>query len=137
MEKMGSVFLTKGIKGLKAVEKILIVDDQKGIQLLLQEVFKKEGYKTLLASTGIEAIRLLETDHVGCVLLDMKIPGMNGIEILKRMKDMNIHLPIFMMTAFGDEELMNQAYELGVSKFFTKPFNIFDVRDEVKAVMAE
>ncbi|MBM7609007.1 two-component system response regulator (stage 0 sporulation protein F) [Lysinibacillus composti] len=119
------------------MKKILIVDDQKGIQLLLQEVFKKEGYKTLLASTGVEAIRLLEADRVGCVLLDMKIPGMNGIEILKRMKDMNIHLPIFMMTAFGDEELMNQAYELGVSKFFTKPFNIFDVRDEVKAAMAE
>ena len=64
---------------------ILIVDDQPGIRLLLNEVLKKEGYHTVLAANGIEALSLFDDQPVDGVLLDMKIPGMNGLEILSEL----------------------------------------------------
>ena len=81
------------------VKEILIVDDQPGIRLLLNEVFKKEGYVTHLAPNGVEALKIFDQQHIDCVLLDMKIPGMNGIEILQKLKEKNKDLPVMMMTA--------------------------------------
>jgi two-component system response regulator (stage 0 sporulation protein F) len=66
--------------------KILIVDDQFGIRILLNEVLHKEGYETFQAANGIQALEVLNNHSPDLVLLDMKIPGMDGIEILKRMK---------------------------------------------------
>ena len=65
------------------VKHILIVDDQLGIRLLLEEVFSQEGYKVSLASNGFEALELLKRNNIDGVLLDMKIPGMDGIQILR------------------------------------------------------
>ena len=60
-------------------EKILIVDDQYGIRVLLNEVFNKEGYKTFQAANGIQALDIVKNQRPDLVLLDMKIPGMDGI----------------------------------------------------------
>ena len=70
-------------------EKILIVDDQFGIRILLNEVLQKEGYDTFQAANGLQALDILNEHVPDLVLLDMKIPGMDGIEILKRMKVFN------------------------------------------------
>lgn len=117
------------------MKKLLVVDDQKGIRLLLKEVFSKEGYEVYLASNGVEALKYVETQVIDCIILDMKIPGMNGIEILKNVNKMDKNIPVFMMTAFGEEALVNEALDLGVVKFFKKPFNIFEIRDEIKQVL--
>lgn len=117
------------------MKEILVVDDQQGIRLLLKEVFKKEGYTIHLAANGLDALTIVEQESVSCVLLDMKIPGMDGLEILKKIKEQKSHLPVFMMTAFGEQDLMDRAKELGAERFFTKPFNIFDIRNEVKAIL--
>ncbi|WP_088008475.1 response regulator [Indiicoccus explosivorum] len=114
---------------------ILIVDDQPGIRLLLEEVFRKEGYHTVLASNGIEALRQADETAPDAVLLDMKIPGMNGIEILKRLKSQKPELPIMMMTAYGELDLIEESVSLGAVRYFTKPFDIFEVRDEVNRVL--
>ena len=116
-------------------KEILIVDDQPGIRLLLNEVFKKEGYVTHLAPNGIEALKIFDQQHIDCVLLDMKIPGMNGIEILQKLKEKNKDIPVMMMTAYGEQDLIDEALRLGASHYFTKPFNIFDVSNEVGNVL--
>ena len=113
-------------------KQLLIVDDQPGIRLLLNEVFKKEGYVTYLAPNGMEALKIFDQEKIDCVLLDMKIPGMNGIEILQQLKEKNKELPVMMMTAYGEQDLIDEALSLGASNYFTKPFNIFDVLNEVK-----
>ena len=113
-------------------KQLLIVDDQPGIRLLLNEVFKKEGYVTHLAPNGMEALKIFNQEKIDCVLLDMKIPGMNGIEILQQLKEKNKELPVMMMTAYGEQDLIDEALSLGASNYFTKPFNIFDVLNEVK-----
>lgn len=117
------------------MKEILVVDDQQGIRLLLKEVFKKEGYTIHLAANGIDALRIVQEEAVDCVLLDMKIPGMDGLEILKRLKDYSESLPVIMMTAFGEQDLIESAKRLGAESFFTKPFNIFDIRNEVRTIL--
>ncbi|MCP1143595.1 response regulator [Lysinibacillus endophyticus] len=114
---------------------ILIVDDQRGIRLLLEEVFSREGYNVFQAVNGLEALTIIENNIIDCVLLDMKIPGMNGFEILKHIRERDFMMPIFMMTAFGDQEMMEEAKTLGVVRYFTKPFNIFEVTKEVNDLL--
>ncbi|ACA38593.1 response regulator [Lysinibacillus sp. fkY74-1] len=119
------------------MKRLLIVDDQQGIRLLLNEVLKKEGYVTYLAANGLEALKYADEQDMDCVLLDMKIPGMDGIEILRRLKEKFPKLPVFMMTAYGELDVVQEALNLGAIRYFTKPFDIFEVRDEVnKALQA-
>lgn len=117
------------------MRRILIIDDQPGIRLLLNEVFKKEGYTPLLAANGMEALKIFEEELVDCVLLDMKIPGMNGLEILEHLKAKDKRIPVIMMTAYGEQELIDEAMMLGASNYFTKPFNIFEVLEEVNDIL--
>ncbi|RHW40026.1 response regulator [Lysinibacillus yapensis] len=119
------------------MKNILIVDDQKGIRLLLNEVFTKEGYNVYQAANGLEALKIIDCHKVDCMMLDMKIPGMNGLEILKSVGERNVKIPVFMMTAFEEEELIEEARRLGMTKYFRKPFNIFEIRDEVNVLLKE
>ncbi|MEK5230674.1 response regulator [Lysinibacillus sp. FSL K6-0232] len=117
------------------MKRLLIVDDQQGIRLLLNEVLKKEGYTTYLAANGPEALKFASEQEMDCVLLDMKIPGMDGIEILRRLKEKWPKLPVFMMTAYGELDVVQEALKLGAIRYFTKPFDIFEVRDEVNKTL--
>lgn len=117
------------------MREILIVDDQRGIRLLLDELFKKEGFITHLAANGYDALKIAKENAIDCVLLDMKIPGMDGLEILAHLKSENPDLPVIMMTAYVEQHMIDTATELGVTKYFSKPFNIFEIRDEVKKIL--
>jgi two-component system, response regulator, stage 0 sporulation protein F len=112
-------------------EKILVVDDQFGIRILLNEVLQKEGYDTYQAANGLQALEVLN-DHVpDLVLLDMKIPGMDGIEILKRMKVLQPYIKVIIMTAYGELDMIQEAMDLGAITHFAKPFDIDDIRKAV------
>jgi two-component system response regulator (stage 0 sporulation protein F) len=108
--------------------KILIVDDQIGIRLLLQEVFSGEGYETFQAANGKAALSVVEKNAPDLVLLDMKIPGMDGLEILRHIKDMNKSIKVIMMTAYGELAMIREATDLGALMHFTKPFDIDELR---------
>lgn len=116
------------------MKSILIVDDQPGIRLLLEELFRREKYTTKTAKNGLEALKQVEECELDCVLLDMKMSGMNGIDVLKSLKSNWPQLPVVMMTAYDDTELINEALEIGAVNFFVKPFDIFEVRDVVNAL---
>ena len=113
-------------------EKILIVDDQFGIRILLNEVFQKEGYQTFQAANGIQALDILKKHDPDLVLLDMKIPGMDGIEILKRMKVIDPDIRVIIMTAYGELDMIQEAKDLGALTHFAKPFDIDDIRAAVR-----
>ena len=81
--------------------KVLIVDDQNGIRILLVEVFSSEGYETFQAANGKAALEIVKLHAPDLVLLDMKIPGMDGLDFLKHIKQMNPDIKVIMMTAYG------------------------------------
>nr|prf spo0F gene [Bacillus subtilis] len=112
-------------------EKIL-VDDQYGIRILLNEVFNKEGYQTFQAANGLQALDIVTKERPDLVLLDMKIPGMDGIEILKRMKVIDENIRVIIMTAYGELDMIQESKELGALTHFAKPFDIDEIRDAVK-----
>lgn len=112
--------------------KILIVDDQFGIRILLNEVLQKEGYETYQAANGIQALEVVTKHAPDLVLLDMKIPGMDGIEILKRMKMIDRDIRVIIMTAYGELDMIQEAKTLGAMTHFAKPFDIDDIRAAVK-----
>ncbi|MFC7558459.1 response regulator [Paenibacillus farraposensis] len=109
-------------------EKVLIVDDQNGIRILLMEVFGSEGYETFQAANGKIALEIVEKEPPDLVLLDMKIPGMDGLEILKHLKAMHPDIKVIMMTAYGELDMIKEATELGALMHFTKPFDIDEMR---------
>lgn len=113
-------------------EKILIVDDQFGIRILLNEVLSKEGYETFQAANGVQALDIVQKHAPHLVLLDMKIPGMDGIEILKRMKVIDPAIRVIIMTAYGELDMIQEAKDLGALTHFAKPFDIDDIRGAVK-----
>ncbi|WP_339295256.1 response regulator [Paenibacillus sp. FSL W7-1279] len=111
--------------------KVLIVDDQNGIRILLVEVFSSEGYETFQAANGKAALEIVKMHAPDLVLLDMKIPGMDGLEILKHVKQMNPDIKVIMMTAYGELDMIKEATDLGALMHFTKPFDIDEMRQAV------
>ncbi|HIX43748.1 chemotaxis protein CheY [Kurthia sp. 3B1D] len=119
------------------MKKILIVDDQPGIRIVLQEVLKNEGYEIQTAGSGLEAIELIKNEDFDALLTDMKLPGMNGVEILQHAADLNKKFVIMMMTAYGEQELVDQAKSLGAAHFFKKPFEIIEVRETINELLKD
>lgn len=118
-------------------KKILIVDDQYGIRILLNEVLQKEGYDTYQAANGLQALEIVQQNTPDLILLDMKIPGMDGIEILKRVKALYPDMKVIIMTAYGELDMIQEAMDLGAITHFSKPFDIVDIRVAVKKYLTQ
>ncbi|MCJ8007902.1 response regulator [Lederbergia wuyishanensis] len=114
-------------------EKILIVDDQFGIRILLNEILQKEGYQVFQAANGLQALAITKKHALDLVLLDMKIPGMDGLEILQQMKKIKPDIRVIIMTAYGELEKMEAAKKLGALAHFTKPFDIVELRQTIRS----
>ncbi len=84
------------------MKKILVVDDEENIRLLYRDELTEEGYKVELAANGIEALAKIETFRPDLVTLDVKMPGIDGIEVLRRIREKNRSLPVVLLTAFGE-----------------------------------
>jgi len=117
-------------------QKVLIVVDQYGIRVLLFEVFGKEGYQTFQAANGKQALDIVVNESPDLVILDMKIPGMDGLEILKEIKKIAPDTKVIMMTAYGELDMIKEATELGALTHFTKPFDIDELRTAVNKQLA-
>jgi two-component system, response regulator, stage 0 sporulation protein F len=116
---------------------ILVVDDQMGVRRLIQEVFKEIGYRVAAAAHGQEAIAIAAAELPAVVLLDMKMPVMDGLETLRTLKSLYPDLIVFMMTAVGDGDRINEALANGASRCISKPFDVFELRHQVQAVMTK
>lgn len=84
------------------MKKILVVDDEENIRELYRDELTEEGYQVELAANGLEALSKLETFRPDLVTLDVKMPGIDGIEVLRRIREKNTSLPVILLTAFGE-----------------------------------
>lgn len=109
-------------------ERILIVDDEIVLSRSLAIAFEGQGYEVATADSGEEAITLLETFSPHLVLLDLRLPGMNGIQVLEKISAWNREVPVIIMTAYGDTQTTVQAVKRGAFNFINKPFELEDIR---------
>jgi len=103
--------------------RILVVDDEKEVCTLLSRFFTKKNYQVRTAVTAEEAIRILETESMDAVLLDIVLPGMSGLEALSRIRTRWPGLPVVMVSGQDDEEVAKETLKAGAFDYVVKPLN--------------
>ena len=114
---------------------ILIVDDEKNIRLTLSQALETLGAEIDTASNGEEALAKLKEKEFGLILLDIRMPGMDGMEVLRRVREIRPDIRIIMITAYGTIESAVEAIKLGAVDFLQKPFDPEEIRELVSRVM--
>jgi DNA-binding NtrC family response regulator len=115
--------------------RILIVDDEKSQRDMLSGSLEKEGYSVATAESGFEAIGLCEDKYFEVALIDLKMPGMDGIELLKKLKEINPEIQVIIMTAYGTIETAVEAMKLGAYHYVNKPINLDELKLNVKKAL--
>ena len=105
--------------------KILLVDDEPGIRKVLKITLESSGYDVCLASDGETGLTMFNKKRPGIVITDIKMPGINGIELLKRIKNLNPDTEVIMITGHGDMELAVKSLQFEAADFITKPIAIY------------
>ncbi len=111
--------------------KILIVDDEQLIRWSFEKELTREGYEVITASSGEEGIDTFERERPDLVILDIRLPGISGLDVLKEIKNEDPHVPVIMITAFADVDTAVEAMKMNAFDYLPKPFNF----DEVKIVI--
>ena len=106
-------------------EAILIIEDDPDIQELLSHSMSGEGWKILQAKNGEEGLKILRSKKVNCILLDIMLPGMDGLKVLKKIKEIEecANVPVIMTTAKGEEADIVSGLELGADDYVVKPYS--------------
>ena len=104
--------------------KVLVVDDEPDAVELLQEFLTAKGYDVITASDGEEALRRVKEDRPHLILLDVRMPRMNGLEVLRRVRQIDQEVGVIMVTAVNEEETGRQALEQGAFDYIVKPLDL-------------
>ena len=116
--------------------KVLIVDDEPDVRQLLYDFLTGRDYKVLLASGGLDAIHMLEREKPDLVLLDVVMPGMNGVETLRRIAEIDPRLRVIMVTANADIGLTSRLLAMGAVDYIPKPFDLDYLEQAVSIQLA-
>jgi two-component system response regulator PilR (NtrC family) len=116
-------------------KKILVVDDEEDVRETLATVLENLNYQALLAADGEEALSVVNNQRVDVILSDLYMPGMNGIELLKRVKTEKKNIIFLMITAHPTIETAVDAIKKGAYDYLTKPFHIEEVRIKLSRAM--
>ncbi|MCP4633574.1 MAG: response regulator [candidate division Zixibacteria bacterium] len=111
---------------------VLIVDDEESMRHFLSKILTREGYNVFLAENGQNALDQLKETHIDIILADIKMPGMNGFELLKILKADWPEIGVIMMTGYGDSFTVKDALMLGADEYVTKPFKSHEITLIVK-----
>src|SRR3990167_1093589 len=115
--------------------KLLVVDDESGILEEVKSFFEEEGFHVLTAESGEEGIQLLKREKPDILILDMKLPDMSGLLVLKICKETSPLTKVIVNTGYVDQVLIDQAEELGRDVFIQKPFDLVRLRDEINRLL--
>lgn len=116
-------------------EKILIVDDEKVLCTSLKIAFEKDDYIVETAQSGEKALEKLTDFNPAVILLDLRLPGINGIDVLKKIKKSHPDIAVIIMTAFGDTKLTVEAVKCGAFHFINKPFELEELKNHIKEAL--
>jgi DNA-binding NtrC family response regulator len=132
------MFRDKEVPAKGSIRKVLVVDDDAGVLKLLEKILAKMGYLAVCASTGEDALTLLKKERVVFALLDIRLPGKSGIEILKDMKQAYPRLSVIMLTALGyDDKAVKEAIGLGAAGYVSKTSSLQELKEAIENMMVE
>ena len=112
--------------------RILVVDDEPSMREMLRIVLRRDGYEVLIAENGRDAIEQLRKTNVDLLLSDIKMPDVNGVDVLRAAKEINRDIVAFMMTAYASTSTAVEAMRLGAVDYFTKPFSMDELRLKIR-----
>lgn len=110
--------------------KLLIVDDEKGITDSLKDFFAHRGFSVKTANSGEDALIAVKAEKPDIIFLDIRMRGINGLDVLEKVKRIDKSIKILMLTIHEEKEIINKAKELGADEYITKPFRV-DYLEEV------
>lgn len=108
---------------------VLVVDDEESIRFLYREELEEEGYRVITAADGEEALRKLKEDRPDLITLDIRMPGMDGIEVLQRIREMDKEIPVIMSTAYG--EYRNDFNVWASDAYIIKTANLSELKETI------
>ncbi|HHW44598.1 response regulator [Desulfofundulus thermobenzoicus] len=115
------------------VPRILIIDDEEHLCWALERALQQEGYHVHTATSGVKGLELIREKQPNLVILDLKMPEMDGLEVLKKAREIQPRMPVIMLTAHGTIETAIEAMKMGAADYLTKPFDL----DELKLVIKQ
>lgn len=115
--------------------RILVAEDEQSLNDLLQDALRMDGYETISAKHGLEALRLAREEKPDLVILDINMPQVDGFEVLERLRKENNNVPIIVLTARDQKDDKSIGFGLGADDFVTKPFGLEELLMRVAAVL--
>jgi CheY-like chemotaxis protein len=115
--------------------KILIIDDEAGIRNLLDTLLRRKGYDIVLAESGRKGLELFRREHPDVIVLDLKMPEMDGLTVLQQLRSLNPKQPVIILTGAGTPEAERQVRALGVTEFVEKEFSLHLLGDSLKRLL--
>ncbi|MEA3307699.1 MAG: response regulator, partial [Elusimicrobiota bacterium] len=117
--------------------RILIVDDEPDMRLAIKNVLKLRGYEIFEAGDGLAALDIIKKQDIHLMLLDIRLPGMDGIEVLERTRKVNRSLPVVMITGYGHIRSAVDVMKLGANEYLQKPFENTQLVKTVKRFLED
>jgi len=125
------------MKRIRERGRILIVDDEERIRSLLVKRLAMENYSCTVANTGTEALHHFYKNQFSLVICDVRMPEMDGLDLLRRMKAFDPDIMMIMMTGYPDIDIVIKAMRMGVHDFLVKPFDLESMVSRVRSVLEE
>jgi DNA-binding NtrC family response regulator len=115
---------------------VLVVDDDPKILFAFREVLRKDGYKSIVARDGEEALQKIASEHPSMVFMDITMPKLDGLEVLKQMKTQSQRVPVVIITGYGTMQTAIKAMQLGAFEYLTKPLDVAMIREVARKALA-
>ncbi|MCJ7553586.1 MAG: response regulator [Ignavibacteriaceae bacterium] len=117
------------------MESILVVDDDINLCTALKDELTEVGYDAQYVTNGFDAIKYLQDNKVDMVLLDLKMPDMDGFDVLREMEEKDIHTNVIVLTAYADVKSAIDSAKMGASDFISKPYDFDELLITIRRVL--
>lgn len=114
---------------------VMVVDDEVDFNYMMSYWLKAKGYNVISKSNGVDALEVVKKNPPDMVFLDITMPLMDGVEVLRQIRAVDKALPVIMITAYGTQDRMNTCHNLGISGFFAKEDNFDSLLDIIDTVL--
>jgi len=115
--------------------KILLVDDEETLRYVLKESLTGEGYNVDVANDGFQALECFKVTPYDLLITDLRMHGMDGLQLIREIKKNNLHINVIIITAYGSGETIKEAMGLGVIELIHKPFKLQEIKDGITRIL--